>query len=405
MPVISIFSGSFCGKQPLIREVLSRTGYTLVSDKEITAEAKKLSGMVENKIERAFLAKTSAFNKFTHEKERSIAYLRLALAQTLSRNNLLISGYSALLIPAEIGSVLRICLIADMAFRISVAMKKQELSPKAATRRIHEQDKDRASWVDYLFDVQDPWAPSLYDIVIPMDKTSVEDATYLIEENLAKDATKSTETSMSALEDFFLSAHVEVLLAEEGHNVKVTAKNGRVFLTINQQVLALGRLEKELKLIASKAQGVGSVETRVGKNFYQADIYRKFDLEMPSKILLVDDERKFATTLSERLLMRDMGSVVAYDGESALKLLNRDDPEVMILDLRMPGIDGIAVLKRVKASRPGIEVIILTGHGSEEDEKICMALGAFAYLQKPVDIDVLSDTLKRANEKIQARKK
>jgi DNA-binding response OmpR family regulator len=72
----------------------------------------------------------------------------------------------------------------------------------------------------------------------------------------------------------------------------------------------------------------------------------------------------------------------------------------MILDLKMPGIDGIEVLKRVKQTRPAIEVIILTGHGSEEDRKTCLELGAFAYLQKPVDIELLTATLKKANEQM-----
>ena len=122
---------------------------------------------------------------------------------------------------------------------------------------------------------------------------------------------------------------------------------------------------------------------------------------MPSKILLVDDEREFVQTLSERLLMRDLGSAVAYDGESALEVAREDEPDVMILDLKMPGIDGIEVLRRVKATQPQIEVIILTGHGSEADRELCMQLGAFAYLQKPVDVEELSATIKRANEKIQ----
>jgi len=76
----------------------------------------------------------------------------------------------------------------------------------------------------------------------------------------------------------------------------------------------------------------------------------------------------------------------------------------MILDLKMPGIDGIEVLRRVKRNNPDIEVIILTGHGTEADRELCMKLGAFAYLQKPVDIEVLSDALKKANDKMRIKK-
>jgi CheY-like chemotaxis protein len=255
-----------------------------------------------------------------------------------------------------------------------------------------------------LFQAVDPWDPSLYDMVIPMHKKSVEDAASIIEENVNKDVLKPTKASKKTVEDVLLAAMVEVALAKEGHNVNVSARDGVVTLTINKQVLMLHRLEEELMSIAHKVDGVKSVETKVGKDFYQTDIYRKYDFEMPSKVLLVDDERDFVETLSERLIMRHMGSAVAYDGESALNLIKEDEPEVMILDLKMPGIDGIEVLRRVKATRPEIEVVILTGHGSEADRDVCMELGAFAYLNKPVDIDLLSATLKQANDKIKEKK-
>ncbi len=206
------------------------------------------------------------------------------------------------------------------------------------------------------------------------------------------------------VEDFLLASRVETALAQEGHIVSVESADGAVTLTINKKVLMLKRLEQELQSIALKVPGVKSVETKVGKDFYQADVYRKYDLEMPSKLLLVDDERTFAQTLSERLRLRDIGSLVAYDGESALNLIREEEPDVMILDLKMPGIDGIEVLKRVKETSPHIEVIILTGQGTEADRQKCMKLGAFAYLEKPVDVNILSDTIKRANEKIKKAK-
>jgi two-component system, OmpR family, response regulator CpxR len=125
---------------------------------------------------------------------------------------------------------------------------------------------------------------------------------------------------------------------------------------------------------------------------------------IPFKVLLVDDEQEFVQTLSERLMMRDMDTTVAYDGESALRMIKEDEPEAMVLDLRMPGIDGIEVLRQVKSTNPDIEIIILTGHGDEKDKDICLKMGAFAFLQKPVDIQLLTQTLIKANEKVQGKK-
>lgn len=404
MSVITIFSGTFCKEGLVVKGLASRTGFELVTDDEIVRKAGKSSPIEESKIARAFSAKTSVFHKFTHEKERSIAYLKLALAEKLSKDRLLVQGFVTHLIPREITHVLRVCLIADIKSRVSIAAEEQGMSEKEALKLIRKHDEDRSAWVNSLFEQSDPWSPALYDLVIPMDKTGIDKAVSLIEKHATAEMIKPTPASQKAAEDFLLAARVEVALAKEGHNVAVSVVDGSVTLTINKHVLMLGRLEEELKSIAGKLSGVRSVETKVGKGFYQTDVYRKFDFELPSKVLLVDDEREFVQTLSERLLMRDMGSAVAYDGESALRLVAEDEPEVMILDLKMPGIDGIEVLTRVKKTRPDIEVIILTGHGSEADRETCMKLGAFAYLQKPVDIEVLSETIKKANERIRQKK-
>jgi two-component system, OmpR family, response regulator CpxR len=405
MPIITIFPGTFCNEDIVLQELIAHTGYKPVTDSDLTDETARLSGIDASKISRAFVSRTSIFNKFTHEKERSIAYLKLALAEKLTDDNLLLSGFSGHLIPKAISHVLRICLIADMSFRIALAAKSKGISEKEAAKWIHRQDEDCGTWVNALFNLTDPWSPVLYDMILPMNKTNTAEAIQLILDNLNKDVLQTTEKSRKTIDDFRISAQVEVALANAGHHVGVTAANGKVTLTINKHVLMLSRLEQELKSIAGIVPGVKSIETGVGKDFHQSDIYRKFDFEVPSKVLLVDDEREFVQTLSERLILRDMGSAVAFDGESALKLVHEEEPEVMILDLKMPGIDGIEVLRRVKETQPGIEVIILTGHGSEADRQTCMNLGAFAYLHKPVDIDILSDTLKKANEKIQAQKK
>ena len=402
MSVITLFSGIFCNEEAVVRDVVETTGHRLITDDMVIAGASELSGIKESKIKKAFSSRTSVFNKFTHEKECSIAYLRLALARMLDHGSIIVSGYSGLLIPETISHVLRVCLIAKTAFRLSQAKKERQLSEKEATRIISLEDHDRAVWTDTLFSIKDPWDSALYDIELPMGKTDLGKAGALIEENLLKEAVRRTDDSKAAVNDFLLAATTEVALVNAGHNVTVQAKKGAVFLTINKQVLMLSRLEDELKTIAGKVPGVVSVETSVGQEYHQSNIYRKHSFEAPSKVLLVDDEREFVQTLSERLQLRDMGSAVAYDGKSALDLVRNDDPEVMIIDLKMPGIDGMEILKEVKQTRPEIEVIVLTGHGSEQDRKKCMDLGAFAYMQKPVDINLLSETLKKAHEKIKA---
>ena len=403
MSVITLFSGEYCNEAAVTREVEERTGYRRIDEAEIVGRAASLSGMAESKIRSAFSARTSLFNRFTHEKERAVAHLRMSLAEILGQDNLIIAGFSGLLIPRSVTHVLPVCLIADIPSRTKRVREERAVSEKEALNLIRKSDEDCAAWVKMLFDRNDPWDSTLYDILIPTHKTSPPDAAGLIAEHIGSDLLKRSDRSEKAVSDFHLASCVEAALAREGHQVGVRAKDGTVILTINTYVLMLQRLEDELKGIAEKVPGVKKVETEIGKNFHQTDIYRKFDFEVPSKVLLVDDEREFVQTLSERLMMRDMGSAVAYDGESALDIVREDDPEVMILDLKMPGIDGIEVLRRVKQTRPEIEVIILTGHGSEADKQICMELGAFAYLQKPVDIDTLSETLKAANAKIRER--
>jgi len=404
MSIITVFSGSFCDENLVIREIVSRTRYRLIDDNDVVAEASRRSEISKSKIMQAFSAETSVFNKFTHEKERSIAFLKLALAEIIPDDEVLVTCFCGQLIPKAVQHTLRVCLIASLKYRISVASRSHGLSDKDAARLVQRREKDCSAWIRMLFDQSDPWAADLYDIVIPVDKMTPADAAALIADNAGKDVVRVTKTSRQALADFRLAAETEAALAREGHSVEVGAKEGTISITVNKHVLMLSRLQDELKSIAERVPGVKAVETKVGKDFHKSDIYRKYNFEMPSKVLLVDDEREFVQTLSERLMMRDMGPAVVYDGESALNLINEDEPDVMILDLKMPGIDGLEVLRKVKQTRSEIEVIILTGHGNEEDRKLCMELGAFAYLQKPLDINVLSNTIQRANEKIRLKK-
>jgi len=107
------------------------------------------------------------------------------------------------------------------------------------------------------------------------------------------------------------------------------------------------------------------------------------------EVLLVDDEVEFLDTLLKRMKKRDVNVVGARSGEEALGLLEQHLVDVVVLDVKMPGMDGIQTLRELKRRHPMVEVIMLTGHASLEVAIEGMELGAFDYLMKPVDIDEL----------------
>ncbi|MEW5746519.1 MAG: response regulator [Nitrospirota bacterium] len=120
------------------------------------------------------------------------------------------------------------------------------------------------------------------------------------------------------------------------------------------------------------------------------------------KVLLVDDEEAFVNTLAQRLKMRDLLVDTVYDGEQALSFIKKTEPDVIVLDLKMPGLHGIEVLREVKKVKQQIQVIILTGHGTEKDEAEAKKLGGFDFLRKPADIDLLVAKIKEAfQEKVE----
>ena len=114
----------------------------------------------------------------------------------------------------------------------------------------------------------------------------------------------------------------------------------------------------------------------------------------PLNILLIDDEEAFVTTLQERLEMRGFSPRVATDGLTGLEMIAAEPPDVVVLDLRMPGLSGVEVLRRIRKGWPCLPVIMLSGHGSDQDFETCLSLGAALYHKKPLDIDVLLESIR-----------
>lgn len=128
------------------------------------------------------------------------------------------------------------------------------------------------------------------------------------------------------------------------------------------------------------------------------------------RVILVDDELAFVDTLAQRLKIRDLDVETTYDGSQALAFLMdqkpEEEPDVMVLDLKMPDMNGLEVLRRVKKYYPKIEVILLTGHGTDRDADEAKRIGGFDFLKKPVDIATLMgrihDAYRHRMERLQA---
>ncbi len=117
------------------------------------------------------------------------------------------------------------------------------------------------------------------------------------------------------------------------------------------------------------------------------------------KLLIVDDEIEFATTLAERMELRGIETQTANNGQEALEKVYFSPPDIVILDLKMPDMNGLEVLQGIKVLHPAIEVIMLTGHGSTASGIEGKEKGAFDYIMKPVDLNDLLEKIKLAYEK------
>ncbi|MEW6073065.1 MAG: response regulator [Planctomycetota bacterium] len=397
MVVIAVFSGAFCPGDEVSAGVAEKLGLRLAGDDALVAAAAERGGLSREKLARALRGSTTFLNRLTRERERCVARLRVELVELIAADGLVFHGFGAHLLARPPRHVLRVGLAGPREYRLRQA-EAHGLSPREAAARLAEEDARREAWTRFLFD-RSTWDKGLYDVFLPMQSMSAAEAATTISEYADQPALGLDSAARKAVRDVRLAARVELSLTERGHDVDVDCDDGVTTILIREPVLRFRRLEHSLARAARAVEGVTAVTVRPGPRYRQPSIYAALDLEVPSRILLVDDEKDFVHSLSERLRGRSIAAAVAYDGEEALAKVAVDEPEVMVLDLKMPGIDGLEVLRRVKREHPRVEVIILTGHGSEAEERLAYELGAFAYLRKPVEIDVLTRTMQEAYKK------
>lgn len=401
MSSIALFPCTFTPAAGIISELAKNLQLEVYSDDVLIAETAGKYALNAEKLKTVMYGKTSVFNQFTLEKEKTVNLFRSVLAERLeSSGDFLFHGFLTSLIPASVTHVLKVLAVDARQTRIAYAMESG-LSEKEAKKAVKADDLSAYNWTDFLFR-KEAYDSSLFDLVIPVEGKSKAEVLDIIVKSFHTTSVLKTAESMQAVENMVRENEIEKLLLNSGHKMAVKCHNGEAVLVVDKSVLNFSKLVNELTELATKVGGVRRVTVEKSVN-YNDSIYRQQKFELPSKVLFVDDEKEFVQTVSERLISRDVGTYGVYNGEDALELINEDRPDVMVLDLKMPGLYGVEVLRRTKELDPNIEVIILTGHGSNQDMQQCMELGAFAYMNKPVDIEELSATIKAANAKVHGK--
>jgi DNA-binding NtrC family response regulator len=120
---------------------------------------------------------------------------------------------------------------------------------------------------------------------------------------------------------------------------------------------------------------------------------------MSEKVLLVDDEKEFLEIMSERMKARDMDVTTATSARQALEIIEKESFDAIILDFQMPGMDGMDALKAIKAKKPELQIILLTGYATVEKSVEAMKIGATDFIEKPADLEVLAEKIKKAKAK------
>jgi len=496
MTTITIFNGLFCEADSVVANVIDINGFRLINDNEIFADASGMSGLDRKSFLELFsTSETSRSSLAPRERERRIGWLRLALAEKLSReSNVIVQGYVSMLVGRDMPGVLNVCLISDMKDRLVLAAHSG-VSDSEAREQIRRDDTARADWVVSVTDGSDPWASTLYDMVIPVSTVGVAQSAFLIVKQLTKavmqDAAgadraaadfvlaskahlalsgiwhglsvvaedgmlsvrfgnhaamleslgrvlsasvagipgvrgvdmgvgrgysqgdiytrkgnrsvsvpacepERSEYSPCRPEDCDLSAKVEAALTLQGYPVSVFAKQGQVHLTINNHKTMLEALARALCNSLEGMVGVRNIEVGIGTGYHQPALYdaarRKVAL-----MRIADKDRSFSMSRSPRL-QPPVRSFSVYD-EEAWSPERERDTEVLVLDINMPGRGVLDVLRRIKRERPDIDVLVLANRDSEGDRAAYLDLGAFAYLPKPINMDILGHTLRSMSAK------
>ena len=228
MGIITVARGSYSYGQEIAEKVSQKLGYDCIS-REIILQASEEFGIPEIKLTQAFEDAPSILDRFTHGKRKYISYTRSVLLQHLSKDNVVYHGFAGHFFVDGISHVLKILITANIEYRISLVMERDQISRKEASRLISKVDDQRRRWGKTLYGIE-PWDPCLYDLTLHIDRITVEDAVDTICQFSKRKQFQITLESEKAIADLVLTVKVENFLIDVKPRVDVHIDNKFVYL-------------------------------------------------------------------------------------------------------------------------------------------------------------------------------
>ena len=230
--IITISRGSFSGGTVVAECVAEQLGYRLIS-REILATAAERYGVDEQRLAQALDRAPGLWERLRHERQLYLLYIQGALLDEVERDNIVYHGHAGHLLLRGISHVLRVRLIAPMAFRINAAIERLRCTRDAAEDTVNRVDEERARWTRFLYGID--WnSPLLYDLVINLQDLGVRGACSVVRATAALSEFQSTDVSRKVVRDLALACRVRGLLARDPGTarlqVDVTADDGVVTL-------------------------------------------------------------------------------------------------------------------------------------------------------------------------------
>jgi cytidylate kinase len=264
MAIITISRGSYSMGKIVAESVAQKLGYTVIS-RDLLLDASDRFHIPEFKLIRAIHDAPGILERFSHSKQAYLAYIQSALAERVSSDNVVYHGLAGHILLKNIPGVLKVRITADMNYRVSREMKRENISEKEARAILEKDDQQRRRWTKSVHGA-DPWDSSLYDLVIRIDRFKVDDAVDFIYRATESEGFRTSEKTLQEIKDLALACRVKAEIVDDFPTLGVTCHYGNVIVYTKDKSHG-ARLQKQLDVVRKTVSGIYNLEIHSSGSF------------------------------------------------------------------------------------------------------------------------------------------